>query len=211
MTGFDSVARIYRFLEYAAFGRTLLRARLAFVDRLRGSERVLILGEGDGRFLSALVELNAAARIDVVDSSAAMLRLAEQRLRPEDRDRVRFQHADALQFDPAGHPYDAVVTLFFLDCFTAEQVDSLIARLSRHLRPGAVWLFADFAIPPGGLARWHARFVVGGLYQFFRWQTGLAARALPPSEAVLERAGFRCGARQAFRAGLVQSAVYVGR
>jgi hypothetical protein len=109
-------------------------------------------------------------------------------------------------FAPA--TYDAVVTLFFLDCFTADQVAAIVARVTPALSAGSPWLFADFAVPAGRLASWRARIWLRVLYLFFRWQTGLAARSLPPSEPLLRARGFQCREEQDFDRGFVRSAVY---
>ena len=122
---------------------------------------------------------------------------------------VTFEQADVLTASfPSGH-YDAVVTLFFLDCFTPEQVGRIIDLVQPALCAGARWLFADFALPAAGLPRWRARAWLAMLYFFFRWQTGLAARSLPPSEALLRARGFHCAAEQSLDHGLLRSAVYV--
>lgn len=208
MPGFDRVARLYRALEYGAFGGTLQRARLAHVDVLRDCRDILILGDGDGRFLSALVAIAPAARVHCIDASAAMQAIAAARLSDHDRARVTFECADARTVDLGARTFDAIVTMFFLDCFVEADVRSLVNAMAPRLRPNGVWLFADFNIPPRGLARIHARVVVAALYAFFRWQTGIAARALPSSEARLREVGLTCVAEQEFRAGLVRSAVY---
>lgn len=122
--------------------------------------------------------------------------------------RVVFTLADVflIRF-PAMH-YDAAVTFFFLDCFCPEEVAAIIARVKKSLRPGAPWLFADFAVPSRGLARIRARAWLAVLYAFFRWQTGLAVRALPLSERLLTDAGFFCAKAREFQAGLIRSAVF---
>ena len=51
----DRIARSYRWLEYAAFGVALERARFDFLRCAAEARRVLILGEGDGRFLARRV------------------------------------------------------------------------------------------------------------------------------------------------------------
>ncbi len=211
MASFDRLARVYQYLEHAAFGRALQRARTAHIQHVRDCTDILILGDGDGRFLSAVLPVAANARVHCVDDSAAMLMLAAARVGEADRARVTFERADARRFDPGPRAFDAVVTMFFLDCFTEADVRHMVARLTPRLRPGAVWLFADFAIPPRGLARLHARLIVGSLYAFFRWRTGIEARALPPSERLLDEAGLRCVATSEWRGGLLRSAVYAQR
>ena len=114
--GFDRLAPFYRALEFLAFGRDLERARFCFLGELRDCRSILVLGEGDGRFLARLAGIAPHARIHCVDSSPAMLALAAARIPGAGAGaRVSFERADVLgaRFDPAA--YDAVATLFFLD------------------------------------------------------------------------------------------------
>ena len=57
------------------------------------------------------------------------------------------------------------------------------------------------------LARLRAQIWLRLLYTFFRWQTGLAPRRLPPSEEILHAAGFQTAATREFQGGLVRSAL----
>jgi len=206
---FDPLARGYRALEFLAFGRALERARFCWLDRLAGCRDLLVLGEGDGRCLARLVQAAPAARIHCIDASAAMLTRAEAQLAgTAARARVTFERADIFSVSLPPARYDAVTTLFFLDCFTRNQVAAIVDRVGPSLRPDARWLFVDFALPPGGVDRLRARAWLALLYAFFRWQTGLAVRALPPSEEILRDAGFRREVAQDFQHGLVRSALF---
>ncbi|MCR4374108.1 MAG: class I SAM-dependent methyltransferase [Acidobacteria bacterium] len=202
------MAATYQALELCAFGGGLQRARTAFVDHLTPCRDVLTLGDGDGRFLKALLDAAPDVRVHSVDASARMLALAGGRLTAHQRARLTFDCADARHFDPGQRTYDAIVTMFFLDCFVEGDVERIVSRILPHLRPGGLWLYADFAIPPSGAARMHARVAVSALYRFFRWRADLEARTLPPSEAILQRAGLSCLDQREFRAGLIRSAVY---
>jgi len=205
---FDRLARPYRLLERTAFGSLLERARFRHLDRLRDRRRILLLGDGDGRVLARVRSLVPAAEIDCLDLSAAMLARAAARLPSPDRARVRFRHEDARRADYPPAAYDAVVTFFFLDCFTEADVSALIGRIRPALAPGAVWLFADFSEPDRGLPRWRAKAWLWIMYAFFRWQTGLAARRLPPSEPLLLKEGFTRETVTSFQCGFVRSAVF---
>lgn len=206
--GFDRLARAYRALEFMAFGRDLERARFEFLGRLAGCSDILLLGEGDGRCAARLAKLAPRARIVCVDSSAGMIRRASMRAGAE---RVAFICADALSFAPGPGEFDAVATLFFLDCFDAAGVEAIVGRTGAALRPGAPWLFADFAVPPRGLARLRARAWLAVLYSFFRLGAGLRVSVLPPSELILERAGWSRTECRDLQLGLVRSAVYQRR
>jgi ubiquinone/menaquinone biosynthesis C-methylase UbiE len=195
-------------MERLTFGGALQRARTAHVDALATCREVLLLGDGDGRFLARALAAAPHARFHSIDASAAMLVLARERVAPHDRARVTFQHADVLDVAlPAAH-YDAVVTLFFLDCFTPEETARVVARVADAATLDAIWLFADFATPDRGVARPLARVLVSGLYAFFRWRTGITARHLPDSEREIIAHGFAATATQASAFGLLRSVCF---
>lgn len=206
--GFDRLAPVYRWLECLAFGMDLETARFFHFDHLRERRHVLVLGEGDGRFLEQLVRHFPCLAVDCVDASAAMLQRAKARLTPAENSRVTFRNEDALLADFGVGAYDAVVTLFFLDCFTTEELAGLIDRVQLALCEDACWLWADFALPPHGWRRWRAEIWLRGLYLFFRWQTELTARELPPMEGLLREAGFEPRTEVSFQSGLLRSAVF---
>jgi cyclopropane fatty-acyl-phospholipid synthase-like methyltransferase len=205
---FGHLAHVYAFLEYTAFGRELERARFCFLPHLRECRDILLIGEGDGRCLARLVEIAPNARLHCVDASPGMLQHAAARLRPADRERVTFTCADARAWRPTAQGYDAVVTAFFLDCLPPEKVAELVARLQPALRSGARWLFADFVLPKSRLARGRAQLWLWMMYFFFRWQTGLAVNKLPPSEQILQDAGWRAGARRDFHGVFVRAVLF---
>src|SRR5579864_5277091 len=107
----DFLARWYRWLEYCAFGGALRRRREAFLFELGNPQKVLVLGDGDGRFLQVFEALYPQARIDAVDVSAKMIELAKTRA-----ERVAFHACDAREF-VFGEEYDLAVAHFFFDCF----------------------------------------------------------------------------------------------
>ncbi|MFA6960708.1 MAG: methyltransferase domain-containing protein [Opitutaceae bacterium] len=206
--GYDQLARFYRVIEFLAFGRALERARFCHFERLRDCKRILLLGDGDGRGLALACRLAPNAHIDSVDFSAGMLERAARRLRPEDRARVTLRQADALTADFPADTYDAVTTLFFLDCFSSDQVRGFIEHLRPALKPDALWLYADFALPPRGFFRARAQVWLALMLWFFRWQTGLTVRALPQAENLLHAAGFRRLAESSWQGGFILGAVF---
>ena len=208
MANFDGVAGIYKTLEYIAFGRALESARFEYLARLRHCRRVLIVGEGDGRFLERLVQVAPDATIRCVDSSAAMLVRAERRLDPSARVRVTFERADVRDLHVAPHAYDAIVTLFLLDCLSPGEVAQAVRTLGDGLQPDGLWLFADFSIPARGWQRLRAIAWVRFLYAFFRWRAGLRVRDLPPTERILADAGFRVRESRTFQRGLLKASLY---
>lgn len=208
MSNFDRVAREYRWLEYLAFGRSLHRARIVHLPALRHCGRILVVGDGDGRCVEALATIAPGAHIHCIDTSEGMLREAARRVPAGACARVSFERADIRTFVAGDDTWDAVLTMFVLDCLTTDEVRDVTERLSRALTPGGLWLFADFVLPPRGWRRVRARVWIGLLYRFFRWRTGLRVSQLPPSEPLIEQAGMAPVAVREYQAGLVKSVRY---
>src|SRR5579862_867263 len=168
----DQIASSYRWLEYAAFGRELERARVDFLPHCEAARQVLILGEGDGRFLARLLQCNREASVVVIESSQRMIELARRRIPHRERSRVQFHqlHAGAHALPEA--PYDLVITHFFLDLFSSAEAEAMIHKVNAALQPGAIWLLSEFQEPPGALRRQHARLWLAAMYGFFSLTTG---------------------------------------
>lgn len=123
-------------------------------------------------------------------------------------DRVHFIQTDLLSAELPIRHYDAVITCFLLDCFTETDARFAVKKIATSLRLPAKWLWADFVLPPCGLARWRAQVWLTVRYTFFRWQTGRRTRELPPSEVLITSIGFTCVVKSTFQWGLVRNAVF---
>lgn len=204
---FEGLAPHYRWMEFVLAGEKLQRCRTAFLERVGGANEVLILGEGNGRFLLECRRKLPNAKITCVDASARMLTLARERLEEQGADcaRIDFVHADALAWTPPKRRFDLIVTHFFLDCFTREQLETLIAKLACAAVPQAKWLLADFQSAAAGLRRQRSRLILWAMYRFFRVVTRLPAAALTPPDDFLRRQGFQLREREVRDWGLLHS------
>jgi ubiquinone/menaquinone biosynthesis C-methylase UbiE len=181
-----------------------MRTRLAHLAALDGAERVLIIGEGDGRFLAALCRRNSACRVVCVERSRAMIERARNRL-ASDPDRVTFVQADVRELQLPTANFDGLVTHFVLDLFDEKTLERLTPRLAQALAPGGVWLVADFALPSSGMRRLRAQGWLAFLYAFFRSRTDLESRRLPDPGPLLAASGLRCENIMHRQAGLLAS------
>jgi tRNA (cmo5U34)-methyltransferase len=188
----DSLARWYRWLEYAVFGGALRRRREAFLFELGYPKKVLVLGDGDGRFLQLFAALYPEALVDAVDSSAKMIELARARVGS-----AMFHLADAREF-PFEEEYDLAAAHFFFDCFETEELALLLGRVRTER-----WLISEFRN-----THW-SRPLVRGLYFFFRLTAGLQVTTLPDHRAVLEGLGFRIEREEAAWKGALVSELWV--
>jgi hypothetical protein len=104
-----------------------------------------------------------------------------------------------------------IVTHFFLDCLTTEEVRNLAATLRGSVAPGALWIVSEFAAPQNWFGRLIARPIVSALYRAFGVLTGLKVRELPDYSAALRDAGFALEKRRAWLGGLLVSQLWSRR
>lgn len=206
----DAIAPLYRVIEYLAFGGRLQRHRLHFLHAAEGRKNALVLGDGDGRFSKELIESYPGMTLDSIDLSPRMLELARERIEvgASSTPGVRLICGDALRQSFPQASYDLIATHFFLDCFTAAEVESLIEKLSRHAAPGTVWLITDFRKPAGFWRGLHAGLWLRVMYFFFRIFTKLEVRQLPEHRGILRKHGLHLLAEEASMGQLVCSELW---
>ena len=208
---FDPLARVYRWMEYVSFGPMLERCRLRFLSQCSQARHALVLGDGDGRFTAHLLAANPTLQVDAVDASAAMLAVLQDRACrccSEDDLRLRTIHADLRHFLPTAKDYDLVVSHFFLDCLTDDDVSDLVERLVPYLGSDAIWLVSEFSIPEKGWRRAPARLVVRFLYVSFRVMTHLRVQRLPDYSKALRDHGFHGSEVTQYLGGLLVAEVW---
>lgn len=196
----DSIASSYRWIEHTAFGGALQQRRVAFLPEVAAARRVLLLGDGDGRFLEKLVRQNSQVHVDYVDLSGRMLELARTRAGIQ---RVTYHQADALEIALPERGYDLIVTHFFLDCFDDAAAARLVERIAQAACPRALWLVSEFR----ECAFWTEP-LLAVLYLFFRLTTGLRTRRLIDHHPLLARQGFRLVRTESAWRGLLASELW---
>jgi ubiquinone/menaquinone biosynthesis C-methylase UbiE len=210
---FDRLAPHYDLLETVLAGRQLDAARSAWMDELAGCRRVLSVGEGHGRFAAAFARRWPEAGIVCVEQSGQMLAQAQRRCATFSRAGathapVHWIHSDFLEWKPPKERFDALVTCFFLDCFSRETLARVITKLAQCGRENAVWLNVDFDMPSRGFRRQRARVVHALMYAFFRRAVGLPAKRLTAPDTLLSSQGFRRERRAEFNWGLLAAEVW---
>ena len=145
---FDRVAPHYRWLETLVFGNQLQQARVAFVREIEAPLRILIVGEGNGRFLAELMR-TGEPRVDCVEMSARMIALARKQV-PDAH--VNFIQADIRDLTLRQAHYDLIVSHFFFDCFTEGALAEIIARLANAAAPECAMVGRRFLLSDARLA-----------------------------------------------------------
>jgi ubiquinone/menaquinone biosynthesis C-methylase UbiE len=207
---FDRIAGHYRWLEAVTFGHTLQNARTRWIETIAPPKHILVLGEGDGRFLCELLRVHSSANVDCVDASTRMLELARERLRkflPHALDRVTFLHRDITKWSPSGS-YDLLVANFVLDCFGHDEVNLIIRKVAQAAVPDAYLFLSDFCVSRKYFSRLHAKIWLAVMYWFFRTTASIRAKRLVDPTRELEANGFACLSRSRWRFGLVKSELW---
>lgn len=181
------VARWYCSLERVSFGRRLEKVRGYYLGRvvsdLSPGSDVLLVGDGDGRFLSSLLAAGGDFRIHSVDASADFVRLARERV-GDDSGRVEWFVEDFRSWDRGG--YDAVFCHFFLDGFREGELGEVIGRLEASLREGGRLVVSDFNPEVG----WWGRLLVWAMQLFFLVVAGVRWVRLTDLRELLRGKGF---------------------
>ncbi len=185
--GYDRLARSYVWLEYVAFGSALMRCRLALLDDLVDVKRMLIIGEGDGRFLAAVLAKYPNLKVVVVEQSPKMIALAKARVCS---DRVEFLESSIFSAQLTGS-FDVIVSCFFLDLLSELETITLFKRLSSFLADAGLWYYADFSLPSSFWQRLYALAMFKVMVCFFAWQTGFEGRHLVNAHSLFKNEGFR--------------------
>jgi len=204
---FDTLAPQYRMMEAVLAGNILQRCRTAFLAEVAASRRALLLGEGPGRFLVALLRANPNVEVTCVERSQRMIQEARRAVRRHnlDADQVTYEANDALAWQPPSAGFDLVATHFFLDCFRSNELEGLIFKVAASTTKNARWLLADFRQPESGWQQWRAKALLSLMYAFFRLATGLLATRLTSPAGFLKSAGFRLASQRLANFGLVHS------
>ena len=189
------LAGSYSFWEYLCFGKKLQQCRKTHWKEMEDCKRILLLGDGDGRFSSFLAQKKPSLKISILEASPSMTKVARRRRRKlgvtEDNFSIIGKDILNWQFEDE-KPFDAVVAQFFFDSFSENEVIQIIDKISSSLKPGGKLLVSEFHVPDDTrIGNWRARMTLRFLYFVFRILTGLKTRELATYRIQLEKRGFQ--------------------
>ncbi|MEE2808817.1 MAG: class I SAM-dependent methyltransferase [Verrucomicrobiota bacterium] len=206
---FDRIARHYERLESIVFGEDLQRIRCSHMETFLDAESILLLGDGDGRFLKALLDSGSSAKIICVDSSQKMLKLAES-VTKDLGGNVCFVFSKIEDFNlPDSFIPDVIGAHFFLDCFREDEILVILSRISGWCKEHTKFVVSDFSIPEKrGLTRFINKLLTWKMIVFFRTFTGISAHELPKIGQLLSKMSYRCLKKETLRNGFISSWVW---
>ena len=200
-SNFDLVANFYPLLEQLVFGSTLNQARGFFAREIGTGKEILLIGEGNGRFLCEMMKQTSSASFTVVDSSARMLAAAGRRIAPiTPSRRIEWICADFLKWPAPVALYDRVVTHFFLDLFGSDRICQIVEKISRITTEDALWVNVDFTPEGRGL---HQKILMWTQYRFFHRFSGIEASRLFDARSWIGQGGWKIREERSLNSGWI--------
>lgn len=207
--GYDQLAGRYQLLEKLMFGSHLKRARTALLTSIPACRSALVLGDGDGRLLEALLTTQPECKITSIDQSQKMLEIQQERLSNHPRrDNVTWRQQDTREFEGFEHQFDLLVSAFFLDCFTSQELETHLPLWLNTLRPGGHFYFVDFQQPDSGWKRFRGKLYLAMMHHFFRWRTNLKNRKLVDLNGALNQCSLELVVSQNMSHDLISVRLY---
>ena len=207
---FDRVASYYDVLARLVFGKSIQRAQCYFLDQIPSAARVLVVGGGTGWLLPYLLAKPEVAHITYLETSATMLKLAQQKAIHSNAPTVApidFIYGNERSLTESDR-FSVVITNFVLDMYEGDALDDLMQTLAGHLPPDGRWLFTDFRLSDRKKYRWWQWLATRVMYAFFYLTAGIARQPLPPYHQHFATHGFRMTHERSFYGDFMVSRVY---
>ena len=206
---FNRVANSYQWMEKIVFLNDLEKVRNFHVSLVRDAESILLLGDGDGRFLEKISEIGTDAQILSVDSSSEMIRLSQSKIHNTRLD-VRHVCQDLQDFEfTKNFKPDLIFAHFFLDCFTENEVFLIVNRLSKSCPKSTKLVISDFFLPgKGSVSGIYRSILTYIMIRFFRLFCRISAKKLPNIPKIMRSTGWTCTSHKSLKDGFINSWVW---
>lgn len=173
---YNNSAWFYDRLSKLVYGRALINAQVYLLGFIPPKSKILIAGGGTGWILEELAKIYPAGlNITYVEISANMTSLSQKRQIGQN---VVLFINDAVENVKLAADFDVMITPFLFDNFVEETVDNVFNHLHNLLKPGGLWLNADFQLT----GRWWQNVLLKSMFVFFKLLCGIEASKLPAIE-----------------------------
>ena len=206
---FDRVANYYAWMEKIIFGNDLEKIRNVHLKLIDDEESILLLGDGDGRFLKKISETGADGLIVSLDSSSKMIELSRKRLQNTDLE-VQYFCQKIKNFEKfESFKPDLIFAHFFLDCFTEDEVILIIDLLSQWSTKTTKIVVSDFFITKtNSISGTYQKLLTQTMISFFRVFCGISAKKLPNIPKIMNSKGWNCISHKSLRNSFINSWVW---
>ncbi|MDQ6812648.1 MAG: class I SAM-dependent methyltransferase [Bacteroidota bacterium] len=184
--GYNCIAPYYDYLSKIVFGDAIICVQRFLLQSIKPNSTILIIGGGTGWILKEIATTHPAGlTITYIDISAAMIGLSAKR--NFGGNEVVLITGDIQQIPIDGN-FDIVITPFLLDNFFTDTVELIIKKIDGQLKPGGLWLFADFEVSPTNQL-WQKP-LLKLMYFFFKIVCSIEANSLPDTNSLFTQYGY---------------------
>lgn len=207
---FDFIARHYNWIEKIIFRSDLEKFRCMNIELIKDAKSILLLGDGDGRFLEQVSKIGTEAKIVSVDSSAKMINLSQIKVKPSHLN-VEFYCSKIENFKPSkSFNPDLIIAHFFLDCFTHDEALLILDRISQWASVDAKFIISDFSITKNmSFHRVYQKTLTSIMISFFCLFCGISARILPNIPKIMTSSGWNCLSQKRSKHGFINSWIWI--
>lgn len=201
-SNYDNSAAFYDQLSRVVFGKALVNAQLYLLKHVPPNSSVLIVGGGTGWILEELSTIHySGLDITYVEISSRMTAIAQKK--SAGINKVTYIN-DAIENIAIKHVYDVIIAPFLLDSFTEETLEKVFEHMHRQLKPGGLWLCADFQLT-GKL--WQ-KLLLKSMYFFFKILCGIETTSMPKIGHQFDKRGYKMLSVQTFYAKFIIATIY---
>jgi ubiquinone/menaquinone biosynthesis C-methylase UbiE len=199
---YNNSAWFYDRLSRMVYGRSLINAQVYLLQYIPANANILIVGGGTGWILEELTKTYPTGlQITYVEVAADMMALSKKR-NPGNNEVIFIN--DAIENITFRERFDVVFTPFLFDNFIEQTLKLVFGHIHKLLKPGGIWLNADFQIT----GKWWQRILLKSMYLFFKMLCGIEASKLPDIEKQFETHGYKEIAGKTFYGEFMVSKVY---
>lgn len=184
------------------YGRALINAQVYLLQYVPANAVVLIAGGGTGWILEELTKIHPSGlQITYVEVAADMMALSKKRNTGSNK--VTFIN-DAVENVTPDTKFDVVITPFLFDNFTEQTTEKVFNHLHNLLKPGGLWLNADFQLT----GKWWQNVLLRSMFLFFKILCNIEASKLPDVDRQFGVHGYKTIEERTFFGDFIISKVY---
>jgi len=199
---YDNSAWFYDRLSRLVYGDVLMRAQVYLLQFIPANAKLLLVGGGTGWILEDLGRVRPSGlKIVYVEVSSKMIAKAQKK--DTGGNEVIFINS-AVENTTLAAGFDVVMTPFLFDSFSDQTVDKVFGHIHTLLKPGGLWLYADFR----PAKKWWQHFLLTSMLAFFRAICNIESMRLPDVDSRFKRHGYEIFAQQSFFRDFLTSVAY---
>lgn len=199
---YNNSAWFYDRLSKVVYGKALVRSQVWLLPFIPSKSNILVIGGGTGWILEEIAKIHPSGlTIIYIEVAPKMIALSQKR--NAGNNETTFIN-DAAENITLQDDFDVVITPFLFDNFTEENFQKIFGHIHSALKPGGLWLNADFR-PTG---KWWQKLMLGSMFLFFRLLCNIEAKKLPGIQAAFDKYGYRMIEQKSFFGDFILSTAF---